>query len=107
LRWVEEVSDFRAREDQNIINLFDEFVARGWLTNECKVLQPVLIQNHLAGANIFSAVTHEALRPADYITVERVNHGTWPHFILHIGTKIWDSWAAPGKYVAVNWRRII
>jgi hypothetical protein len=66
-----------------------------------------LILNQLVGTNVFNTVTHEALRPADYITVERVNHGTWPHFILHIGTKIWDSWATPGKYVAVNWRRII
>ena len=98
LRWAEEVSDFRAGKDQNIISLFDNFAARGWLTNQCKVLQPAMILNHLAGANIFNMATHEALRPADYIAVERVNHGAWPHFMLHIGTKIWDSWANPGKY---------
>ena len=106
LRWAEEVSDFRAGEDQNIVNLFDDFVARGWLTNQCKVLQPVMILNRLAGAGAFSAATHEALRPADYIAAERVNHGAWPHFLLHIGARVWDSWASPGKYTPVNWRRI-
>jgi len=107
LRWAEEISNFRARNDFCIVELFVDFVDRGWLTNQCKVLQPVLILNHLVGANQFTTVTHEALRPLDRITAERVNHGTWPHFILHVGTEVWDSWANPSVYTPVNWRRII
>ena len=106
LRWAEEVGDFRCGDDGNIVRLFDDFVARGWLDRQCKVLQPVSILNHLVGHTMFRTVTHEDRHPADPVAVERVNHGKWPHFILHIGPEVWDSWANPGKYKPVNWRRI-
>jgi len=90
LEWSERITDEPVM-DREIIPIFDYCLSKGWIEEDCFIINPVAILNHCIGRNVFRSVCKSGEMPKEGICVVYIKRPGHGHFVLEEDGERWDS----------------
>lgn len=92
LQWAEIVNPDITLKDTCIMKLFDECKEKGWIEDDCFVVNPVAVLNHTARKVVATNVRKATKPPTGGRFIVYMKKPSIGHFVLSDNGVIWDSW---------------